>query len=256
MGIFSSNKKAEENFDDFPAIGGIMASKLVTEENLKPLFMYREKRTNPQDSGWRIFSGQESQDYTDNPENAGIYNPSTILKIDSSLKELLLKGVGSVFERESEKSEWYVVNDYELEDDYLVKHRLTEDWILEINNLFERTKEDSGDLLYTTGDRSLRIAIWNDKGKNRQQIYDEHETQIRRRDQSEAKTLNTFEFSDSNIKRIGYEIVEKNESKEYKVIYAFSFIDERILQMAFYFDNDEDREWAIQTWKNITTEEK
>ncbi|GGF41141.1 DUF2185 domain-containing protein [Echinicola rosea] len=210
MGIFSRKKKKEENFDDFPAIGGLMVSKMVSEEKKKPLFMYREKRTRPEDSGWRIFSGYESQEYTANPNNTGINNPSTILKIDSSIKELLLKGVGSVFERESEKSNWYEVDDYKLEDDYLTKHRLTENWTLEINNLFERVKEESGDLLYTTGDKSLRIAIWNEEGKKREQICDEHQLQIENRDQSASKTLDTYDFSDHKIKRIGYEIKEQD----------------------------------------------
>ena len=81
-----------------------MVSRMVSEEEKKPLFMYREKRTRPEDSGWRIFSGYESQEYIDNPNNTGIYDPSTILKIDSSIRELLLKGIGSVFERENDKS--------------------------------------------------------------------------------------------------------------------------------------------------------
>ena len=138
MGFFNRKKKEIENFDDFPPIGGLMVSKMVSDDEMKPMFMYREKRSRPEDSGWRIFSGLESQEYTDNPENSGIYNPSTILKIDPSIKDLLLKGVGSVFERENEKSDWYEVTDYELEDDYLTKHNLTEEWTLEINNLFER----------------------------------------------------------------------------------------------------------------------
>lgn len=254
MGIFSRKKKKEENFDDFPPIGGLMVSKMVSEEEKKPLFMYREKRTRPEDSGWRIFSGYESQDYTDNPNNTGIYNPSTILKIDSSIKELLLKGVGSVFERKNEKSSWYEVDDYDLEDDYLTKHKLTEDWTIEINNLFERVKEESGDLLYTTGDKSLRIAIWNEQGKNREQICDEHRLQIENRDQSASKTLDTFDFSDDKIKRIGYEIEEQDGNKKYNVIYAFSFVDEQILQMAFYFDDEKDKNWAVETWKKIKTE--
>ncbi|HMT55234.1 MAG TPA: DUF2185 domain-containing protein [Saprospiraceae bacterium] len=254
MGIFSRKMKKEENFDDFPPIGGLMVSKMISEEKKKPLFMYREKRTRPEDSGWRIFSGYESQEYNDNPNNTGIYNPSTILKIDSSIKELLLKGVGSVFERETEKSNWYEVDDYELEDDYLTKHRLTEDWTIEINNLFERIKEESGDLLYTTGDKSLRIAIWNEQGKNCAQIFNEHRLQIKNRDQSASKTLDTFDFSDDKIKRIGYEIEEQDGNKNYNVIYAFSFVDGQILQMAFYFDDEKDKNWAVETWKNIKTE--
>ena len=253
MGIFSRKKKQEENFEDFPTIGGLMVSKMVSQE-MKPLFMYREKRSRPEDSGWRIFSGYESQEYADDPNNIGIYNPSTILRIDSSIKELLLTGVGSVFERKDHKSEWYAVTDYPLEGDYITDHKLTESWTLHINNLFERIVEDNGDLLYTTGDKSLRIAIWNEHGKNRQQLFDEHTLQIENRDQSNSRTLDTFDFSDDTVKRLGYEIQEQDANKKYNVIYAFSFIDEKILQMAFYFDHEKDKDWAIETWKSIGTE--
>jgi len=253
MGIFSRKKKTKEDFEDFPPIGGLMVSKLITEGNKKPLFMYREKRTRQEDSGWRIFSGFESDEYTENPDNSGIYNPSTILKIDSSLKDLLLRGVGSVFEREGTKSDWYEVTDFELEDDYLTLHKLTEDWNLEINNLFERTKEEDGDILYTTGDKSLRIAIWNERNNTKEQIFEEHSQQIKNRDQTQSETLNVYDFSDENVKRIGYEIKEQDDTKVYNVIYAFSIINDKILQMAFYFDEEKDRDWAIETWKKIKT---
>jgi len=37
-----------------------MVSKMVSEDKKKPLFMYRENRSRPEDSGWRIFSRSES----------------------------------------------------------------------------------------------------------------------------------------------------------------------------------------------------
>ena len=66
--------------------------------------------------------------------------------------------------------------------------------------------------------------------------------------------MDTFDFSDDKIKRIGYEIEEQDGNKNYNVIYAFSFVDGQILQMAFYFDDEKDKNWAVETWKNIKTE--
>nr|WP_260411341.1 DUF2185 domain-containing protein [Pedobacter cryoconitis] len=48
---------------------------MVVDEKIKPRFMYREKRTRREDSGWRIFTGFESEEYSDDPNNTGIYNP-------------------------------------------------------------------------------------------------------------------------------------------------------------------------------------
>ena len=252
MRFFSKKKTKEVNIENFPPIGGLMVSKMITEEQKKPMFMYREKRSRNEDSGWRIFSGLESDEYANDPKNAGIYNPSTILAIDSSIAELLLKGgFGSVFERKSEKSPWYRVTDFPLEDDYMVKHRLTEEWELEINNLFERRKEDNGDLLYTTGDKSLRLTIWNYENMTQSDICEEHKKTITNRDESMAKTLKTFDFSDEKVTRIGYMIKESDENREYNVIYGFSIIDNQVIFSVWYFDEDRDLTWATDTWKDI-----
>ncbi len=252
MGFFT-RKKDEPNFDDFPPIGGLMVSKMVVDKGMKPLFMYREKTTRPEDSGWRIFSGYEPEDYTNDPANSAIYNPSTILKIDPSISDILLKGVGSVYERASEKSEWYKVTDFDMEDDYMVTHQLTNSWMIEINNLFERTVEEKGDLLYTTGDKSVRLMIWSEKNKSKQSIFDDINVSILNRDQSVAKTLDIFDFSDDQVLRPGYMIKEADQLKDYHVIYAYNIIDNEVLRAALYFDDHEDMEWAIDTWKTMRT---
>jgi hypothetical protein len=234
-------------------IGGVLVSKLITNQGKKPMFLFREKRTRVSDSGWRIFSGLESDEYVNNSENLGIYHPSHIIEIEKSIESLLLKGVGSVFERINEQSEWVEVLDYKLEDDYFVDHLLTSNWSIRINNLFERIKEDNGDLLYTTGDKSIRIAIWNLKG-SKEEILKDHLEQINNRDESASKTLKKYNLSDSQVSRIGYKIKESDKSKEYEVIYAFSIIKEEVLQLAFYFDHDKNESWALETWKNIRVE--
>lgn len=247
--FFRKTQNQEDSFDDFPPIGGLMASKMIVDENRKPRFMYREKRTRPEDSGWRIFSGFETDAYNDDPANIGIYNPSTVLKIDPSIKDLLLKGIGSVYEK-TENDEWYKVLDFDLEDDFMTTHRLTEKWIIEINNLFERSIEADGTLYYTTGDKSIRLAVWN-SDKDKQELYTDYNQDIESRDQSKDKTLEKFEFSDKDIARIGYLIEEHDSDKTYSVIYGFSIIDQGIIQIAIYFDERSDFDWAINTWKSI-----
>ena len=252
MGLFSKKKTEKVSVENFPPIGSLMVSKMITEEHKKPMFIYREKRSRPEDSGWRVFSGFESEGYNDDPNNIGIYSPLAILKIDSSIAELLLKGgVGSAFERESDKSPWYKVTDFPLEGDYMVKHRLTEAWELEINNLFERTMEEGGDLFYTTGDKSLRLTIWNYKNKTGSEIYEEHKSTIASRDEAMAKILKFFYFSDDGVYRVGYMIRESDENREYNVIYGYSIIDDQVVLSVLYFDEDEDLAWAVDTWRGI-----
>lgn len=240
-------------FDDFPPIGYLLVSRMVADQKKKPKFMYREKRTKPEDSGWRIFSGEESDDYVNNPENIAISSPSTILKQDASIANLLLKGVGSVYERVSDTAEWRKVHDFGLKDDFMVRHELTDRWRFSINNLFERRLEkETGSLLYTTGDKSVRLSVWNDKGKTKDIIYKRCIERVNTRDESRNKTLEKYDFSDDKVFRTGYRIKESDSHREYNVIYASSIINEELLQAALYFDSEEDMQWAIGTWQSMT----
>lgn len=44
-------------------IGYALASKWLVENNMKVRFMYREEPDDTSDSGWRFFSGDESDEY-------------------------------------------------------------------------------------------------------------------------------------------------------------------------------------------------
>lgn len=244
-------KISKNNFENFPAIGGLMVSKMITEDGKKPLFMYREKIAGSHDSGWRIFSGFESEAYTDDPKNAAYYNPSTILKIDPSIAPLLFKGIGSVYEKTEKNGEWYKVTDFELDDDFMVTHQLTEGWSIEINNLFEREVDKDGTLKYTTGDKTVRIIIWNEENCSKQELYEEHKQMIDDRSQLLGEKLKTLDISNIDVAKVCFCTREKGISKSYNVIYAYSIIDNQVIETVLYFDYDEDFDWAVETWKNI-----
>ena len=86
--------------------GYVMAPKVLVSNKLKVRFMYREKPDNINDSGWRLFSGDEDQEYVDNPNNIAIYDVDTILAFDSDIEKLLSFPVGTAFEREDPNEEF------------------------------------------------------------------------------------------------------------------------------------------------------
>ena len=90
------------------AIGYALASKCLVENNMKVRFMYREEPDDTSDSGWRFFSGDESDEYINNSENIGIYSIETISKIDPDIIPLLSNDTGTAFERESAKEPFHV----------------------------------------------------------------------------------------------------------------------------------------------------
>lgn len=243
----------QDEIKKFPSLGGLVITKQVIDEQMPPRFVLKDKPGNEHDSGWVIFSGMESDEYTDNPDNFGIYDAKTLLSIHPSpkLAEILLNGwIGSVFEYDEDEKRWYDVDDYPLENDYMTTHRLTQNWIIDINNLFVRKVEEDGSLLYTTGDKSLRMCQWIDENRPAEEVLAYYRKTVEERDESEATTIEKFDLSDDKITRIGYQIREKDDRKSYDVIYAFSIYEREIMQSVFYFDHPKDIDWALDAWRN------
>lgn len=84
-------------------LGFALAPKQLVENKLKVRFMYREEPDNQDDSGWRFFSGYETDEYVNNPDNIGLYDVNTITTIDPDVVPFLDSPIGSAYERESAK---------------------------------------------------------------------------------------------------------------------------------------------------------
>ena len=93
-------KLKEEDFVDLvPSMGGCIATDKITVEGLKVGYMYREEVEEELDCGWRLFSGTESQDYVDDPNNSAIYNVNTIANYDRAIIPYLNLPYGTELER-------------------------------------------------------------------------------------------------------------------------------------------------------------
>jgi hypothetical protein len=67
--------------------------------------MYRETPDSDNDSGWRFFSGDETQAYADDPSNFSLYDVNTIANYDEAIIPLLWAPVGSAYSRK-ELGKW------------------------------------------------------------------------------------------------------------------------------------------------------
>ena len=83
--------------------GGCFATDHITVEGKKVGYMYRERPAAKEDSGWRFFSGEETQEYVDDPNNTMIYDVNTIANYDSAIIPYLESPVGSAFGREGDR---------------------------------------------------------------------------------------------------------------------------------------------------------
>jgi hypothetical protein len=75
-------------------------------------FLYREKADRKEDSGWRMFTGHETEEYNDDPKNIRIVNVGWMLSSDPSLLQPLKEGIGAVFERGNKGEAWQKVTDW------------------------------------------------------------------------------------------------------------------------------------------------
>jgi hypothetical protein len=82
-----------------PPTGGCLATDHIVVDGKSVGFMYREGSKFDGDSGWRFFSGKESQAYTDDLKHTGIYDVNTIANYDSAIIPYLGAEVGCAFGR-------------------------------------------------------------------------------------------------------------------------------------------------------------
>ncbi len=79
---------------------GCIATNRITVEGCKVGYCYREKPDGDWDSGWRFTAGNESEEYMDDPNNAGIYKLNTICNDDPDIIPLLNTPAPCTFERD------------------------------------------------------------------------------------------------------------------------------------------------------------
>ena len=89
--------------------GQCMATKAILEDKAKVGYMFREASDFPDDSGWRIFTGEESLDFVDVDDNIDIYDLSQIINKDPDIEQYLVHPVGTELERVAGRSEFQVV---------------------------------------------------------------------------------------------------------------------------------------------------
>lgn len=236
-----------------PLQGFLIATKRVAEEEHKVCFMYREAPMDVQDSGWRLFAGDETQEYVDDPDNSGIYQPAAILMVDDSIGPLLAEPIGSAFEREDGTAAWRVADGFDFgHDDAVEAQQLGGGWHIEISGAFDRYEEEEGDTVFATNGRTARVAIWDFSDKEHAEVVVLHRDFIRNRDQSEAPTLEDMGSEADGIVRMGFVVEEADESHRYHVLYGYTIIGGEVAQGAYYYDDPADKAWAVETWHSVS----
>ena len=86
---------------DWEEASGCIATNRITVEGCKVGYCYREKPDGDWDSGWRFNRRDESDEYMDDPNNAGIYDLNSICNDDPDIIPLLHTPAPCAFERDT-----------------------------------------------------------------------------------------------------------------------------------------------------------
>ena len=101
---------------DWKGADGCIATNRITVEGRKVGYCYREEPDGGWDSGWRFTAGDESDEYMDDPNNAGIYKLNTICNDDPDIIPLLNTPAPCAFERD-ENGVFQLIKDWKPDED-------------------------------------------------------------------------------------------------------------------------------------------
>lgn len=92
-----------------------LMSRLVIDEKLPVRFLYKTVPEHLNDTGWRVFTGYEDEQFLANEQVNLIPIPlDRLIQIDASLAPLLEYNAGTVWERHPDATEWERVYDYKI----------------------------------------------------------------------------------------------------------------------------------------------
>jgi len=139
------------------------------------------------------------------------------------------------------------MNDIALHPDYPVienSYKMTNDWSVYLPGNFNRRIEDGSLVIWRPG-LTIWTSIWNN---------DKKEPPAKRRDrviQDASKDRFNEEYDDKDSLFYSYRLNEESDDKRVAAYYCFAFGENGHVQMAIYFDNEDDLKWARMIWKSL-----
>jgi len=129
--------------------GYCLVPKRIIDNNLEIKYMYREQPDSKDDSGWRFFEGNESDDFVNNSDNIGLYDIETILEKDSSIPGYIVD-IEENASFEKVDGEWKYINEDTTPENERVyfKDKISERYIDYNGNLIEIVLPWTGEKFY------------------------------------------------------------------------------------------------------------
>jgi hypothetical protein len=220
-------------------------------------FMYRESPDQPEDSGWRFFSGDESQEYLDNPDHTSLYEVNTAANFDPDIIPLLETPAPCAFEKIQGGHEYQPAEvpegaderpiDGELHPEFPVvegRYEMTDEWTVDLPVPFnQRIEEDQ--LVFWRPGFTAWVNVWELDGESPQERMESLKEMI------SPDAADLLEESAGEIQRLAYRMEEEDADGRQPGFYGFAVGSTGHVQVAMYFDDEEDAALAAQIWRSL-----
>jgi hypothetical protein len=221
-------------------MGGCIASDRITVDGRQVGSMSRESPQNPADSGWVFLSGDEPQEYLDDPNHLAIYEVNTIANYDPTIIPFLYALPGQRFDRVAGRlveapdsvpdttaaglpAGWTVVQG---------RVSIAEKWSLELPVPFRRRLEDGDHVLWRPG-----LTLWINPAKDVRGSIEDRLNHLRGSISLDATEVRSEEHG--SLTRLTYRLREDSDDRRV-ALYGFVLSRTGHLQVAAYFDREED----------------
>ena len=129
--------------------------------------------------------------------------------------------------------------------------QITDEWIIDLSEDFQRRVEDNGLIFWKTGITVVATTYRLPEEAARFDLLNKIQPKI------PDDALETLVSTQGKIAGLGYTRIQNLESGTKRLaLYTFTVSDTSCLQVAFYLDNPEDLPWAKSVWENIIYQPK
>ena len=216
-----------------------MVSNKILQEDEPVGWVYREGPDGPGDSGWRILSGNEDEDYLKDVEHVSIFPLSSVMELCPDLVPLLPSAVGTRLERGYGDMFFNADNGQPVSEPLI-----DDDWTFAVGAEFQCRFED-GSLIYWAPGRTIYLNIYNSQGLAGRQAIEAVLGERQRTPEEE------FERVEDGLVSQAYLTSEQDGDRQYWGLNTLCADGGDLLCAYFYFDDITDMQWAVQTWKSI-----
>ena len=123
--------------------------------------------------------------------------------------------------------------------------RITNEWIMDVPEDFERRVEDGKLIFWKTGITIITVAFSLPEDTGKLELLNQIQ------EKRPEDVLETFVSTKGEIVGLGYTRVQRREGEKNRLaLYSFTASETSCLQTAFYLDDPQDLEWAKSVWQS------